>query len=137
MMLMKVACLSDQEETTMNQKTVARKKRKRKKIATKKLKKATLNHISPTKPTKTFFFHQIPTCGLGLGTALPTDAERGSSVPGGGLRRSKELLLSLAEVDPVGNMIPVSLGLVSDTVEKHLILTCFVYTCSNCMNDHN
>ena len=40
----------------MNQKTVARKKRKRKKIATKKLKKATLNHISPTKPTKTFFF---------------------------------------------------------------------------------
>ena len=40
----------------MNQKAVARKKRKRKKIATKKLKKATLNHISTTKPTKTFFF---------------------------------------------------------------------------------
>lgn len=32
------------------------KKEKEKKIATKKLKKATLNHISPTKPTKTFFF---------------------------------------------------------------------------------
>lgn len=120
----------------MNQKTVARKKRK--KNCSKKVKKRPLLIIFlPPNPQKPFFFHQIPTCGLGLGSALPTDAERGSSVPGGGLRRSKELLLSLAELDPVGNMIPVSLGLVSDTVEKHLILTCFVYTCSNCMNDHN
>lgn len=59
----------------------------------------------------------VSTCGLGLGKALLTDAERGISEPGGGgLRSSTELLLSLGAA---GNMIPVSLDVVSGTVKKH------------------
>ena len=60
-------------------------------------------------------------------------------MPGGGLRRSKELPLSLAAEDPTGNMIPVSLELVSDTVEKHFILSLlFIYftRCSGYGDDH-
>ena len=58
----------------------------------------------------------LTTCGLGLGKALLTDAERGISDPGGGLRKSKELLLSLAVVAAAENVIPVSLAVVSGTI---------------------
>lgn len=66
---------------------------------------------------KPFLLADLSTCGLGLGKALLTDAERGISDPGGGLRNSKELLLSFAAV--AWNMIPVSLDAVSGTVNKN------------------
>jgi len=56
----------------------------------------------------------LSTCGLGLGKALLTDAERGISDPGGGLRSSKELLPLLAAEDVAGNVI--SLDVASGTV---------------------
>lgn len=63
-----------------------------------------------------FLLADLSTCGLGLGKAPLTDAERGISDPGGGLRSSKELLLSLADA---WNVIPVSLVVVSGAVKKH------------------
>ena len=64
-------------------------------------------------------FADLSTCGLGLGKALLTDVERESSDPGGGLSRSKELLLSFVTADAVAKVIPVSLPAVSGTENGH------------------
>ena len=58
------------------------------------------------------------TWGRGLGKALLTDVERGISEPGGGLSRSRELLLSFIPVDAAEKVIPVSLVATSVTVNK-------------------
>jgi len=63
-------------------------------------------------------------CGLGLGKALLTDAERGISDPGGGLRSSKELLPLLAAEDVAGNVI--SLDVASGTSPRVKSPTCKV-----------
>ena len=58
------------------------------------------------------------TWGRGLGKALLTDVERGISEPGGGLSRSRELLLSFIPVGAAEKVIPVSLVATSVTVNK-------------------
>lgn len=58
------------------------------------------------------------TWGRGLGKALLTDVERGISEPGGGLSRSRELLLSFIPVGVAEKVIPVSLVATSVTVNK-------------------
>ena len=58
------------------------------------------------------------TWGRGLGKALLTDVERGISEPGGGLIRSRELLLSFIPAGAAEKVIPVSLVDTSVTENK-------------------